>query len=54
VVKYRVPTAQGDWTLILPSVTSCESDASLAEKISTALPELLAHIVYFKLIINQI
>jgi hypothetical protein len=39
--------AQADWTLILPSAASCESDAPLAEKNATARPEQLAHIVYF-------
>jgi hypothetical protein len=39
--------AQADWTLILPSATSCESDGPLAEKNSAAQPVLLAHIVHF-------
>jgi hypothetical protein len=45
--KYTVFIAQADWTLILPSATSCEKDAPLAEKNVAARPEKLAHIVYF-------
>jgi hypothetical protein len=39
--------AQADWTLTLPSATSCEKDASLAETNFAARPVQLAHIVYF-------
>jgi hypothetical protein len=38
---------QADWTLILPSATSCERDAPLAEKKFAMQPEQLAHIAYF-------
>jgi hypothetical protein len=44
---YRVSRAQADWTLILPSATSCESVAPLAKKNFAVQPELLTHIVYF-------
>jgi hypothetical protein len=37
--------AQVDWTLTLPSATSCDSAAPLAEKTAAARPELLVHIV---------
>jgi hypothetical protein len=46
ITLYRVFKAQADWILILPSATSCETAASLADKIAYALPVLLAHIVY--------
>jgi hypothetical protein len=39
--------AQADWTLILPSATSCEGAAPPAEKNAAVQPEVLADIVYF-------
>jgi hypothetical protein len=47
VLFYRVIRAQADWTLILPSATSCERAVPLAEKNAATRPELLAHTVYF-------
>jgi hypothetical protein len=40
-------SVQADWILILPSATSCEGAAPLAEKNAAAQPELLVYIVYF-------
>jgi hypothetical protein len=44
---YRVFRAQADWILILPSPTSCETAASLADKNACVWLLLLVHIVYF-------
>jgi hypothetical protein len=38
---YRVSKAQADWTLILPSATSCESAAPLAKKKAAAQHHVL-------------
>jgi hypothetical protein len=43
---YRVFRAQADWILVLPSVTSCDTAASLADENSCARTVLLAHIGY--------
>jgi hypothetical protein len=46
-LKYTMFRAQAGLTWILPSATSCDSAAPLAEKNAAAWPELVAHIVYF-------
>jgi hypothetical protein len=46
-VYYYHPANTHSHSLILPPATSCENTAPLAEKITAALPEVLAHIVYF-------
>jgi hypothetical protein len=51
---YRVFRAQADWILILPSATSCETAASLADKNACAAGTVSTHCLLLSFIINQI